>query len=94
MPSAKRKSKEPSGKYVTLYLDKALYRQFSREASARKLTVGKIIKERLLEKEKAGTSMYDRVKHLIGKFDGPPDLSTNPRYLKGFGEDLDSFETE
>jgi hypothetical protein len=84
----KRKAKAPSGKYVTIYLDKTLYGQFRREASARKLTVGKIIKERLLEKENARLSLYDRVKDLIGQVDGPPDLSTNPKYLHGFGEDV------
>lgn len=91
MPAIKRKTKQPSGKYVTIYLDKALYRQFLREALARKSTVGKIIKERLLEKENARLSLYDRVQHLIGQVDGPPDLSTNPKYLHGFGEDLHPF---
>ena len=88
MPATSRKRRGPSGKYVTIYLDKALYRQFLREASARKLTLGKVIKERLLEKEKERVSIYDRVKHLVGSVDGPPDLSTNPKYLQGFGEDL------
>ena len=88
MPAIKRKTKPPSGKYVTIYLDRALYRQFRREASARKSTVGKIIKERLLDKQNARLSLYDRVKDLIGQVDGPPDLSTNPKYLHGFGEDL------
>ena len=88
MPAIKRKTKQPSGKYVTIYLDKALYGRFRREASARKLTVGKIVKERLLEKENTRLSLYDRVKDLIGQVDGPPDLSTNPKYLHGFGEDL------
>jgi len=64
------------------------------EASAHQSTVRKIIKERLLEKEKAALSIYDRVKHLIGAFEGPPDLRTNPTYLKGFGEDLGSLDTE
>ena len=88
MPAIKRKTKQPSGKYVTIYLDRALYGQFRREASARKSTVGKIIKERLLEKENAGLSLYDRVRDIIGQVDGPPDLSTNAKYLHGFGEDL------
>jgi hypothetical protein len=88
MPTTKRKPKGHSGKYVTIYLDKALYRQFLGEALARKLTVGKVIKERLLEREKERTSVYDRVKHLVGSVDGAPDLSTNPKYLQGFGEDL------
>jgi hypothetical protein len=88
MRATKRKPKGPSGKYVTIYLDKALYRQFLGEALARKLTVGKIIKEKLLKKEKETVSVYDRVKHLVGSVDGPPDLSTNPKYLQGLGEDL------
>jgi hypothetical protein len=87
MPATKRKSRVPSGKYVTINLDKALNRQFLREALARKSTVGKIIKEKLLEREKAGVSLYERVRHLVGAVDGPSDLSTNPKYLQGFGDD-------
>ena len=94
MAVTKRKTKEPSGKYVTIYLNRTLYRQFLREALARKSTVGKVIKERLLEKEPTKLSIYDRVRHLIGKVDGPPDLSTNPKYLEGFGEDLRPFGAE
>lgn len=26
------------------------------------------------------------LEHLIGCFDGPHDLSTNPKYMEGFGE--------
>jgi hypothetical protein len=40
------------------------------------------------------SSLYDRIKHLIGGVDGPADLSTNPKYLHGFGEDLRPFGTE
>ena len=29
---------------------------------------------------------YDRIKHLLGVFEGPGDLSTNPKYRDGFGE--------
>ncbi len=29
---------------------------------------------------------YDRIKHLLGVFEGPGDLSTNPKYMDGFGE--------
>jgi hypothetical protein len=50
--------------------------------------------ERLIEKQRAKLSVYDRVKHLIGEVHGPPDLSTNLRYLLGFGEDLRPFGAE
>jgi len=79
---------------VTIYLDRALYRQLQGEALARKSTVGKIVKERLLEKRNDKLSTYDRIKHLIGGVDGPPDLSANPKYPHGFGEDLRPFATE
>jgi hypothetical protein len=94
MPAAKRKAQPLSGKYVTIYLEKAVYRQFLREALARKCTVGKVVKERLLEKAKAGVSIYDRVRDLIDGVDGPPDLSTNPKYMKGFGEDRGALDKE
>lgn len=31
-------------------------------------------------------SAYDRIKHLAGSLEGPRDLSTNPKYMEGFGE--------
>jgi len=31
-------------------------------------------------------SFLDGIEHLIGSLEGPPDLSTNPRHLEGFGE--------
>jgi hypothetical protein len=94
MATANRKRKVAAGKYVTIYLDRTLYRQLLEEALARRSTVGKIVKERLLAAERSEVSVYDRVKRLIGQVDGPPDLSTNPKYLQGFGEDERPFDTE
>lgn len=34
-----------------------------------------------------GESAYDRMKHLCGIIEGPGDLSTNPKYLEGLGEE-------
>ena len=34
-----------------------------------------------------GQTMYDLTKDVCGMFEGPGDLSTNPRYMEGFGED-------
>ena len=31
-------------------------------------------------------SALDRTHDLVGAFEGPEDLSTNPEYVKGFGE--------
>jgi len=43
-----------------------------------------------LERERAGKnrpkSCRDLLADLEGYFDGPPDLSTNPKYMEGFGQ--------
>ena len=31
-------------------------------------------------------SLYERIKHLCGVISGPSDLSTNPKYLEGYGK--------
>ncbi|HUG11553.1 MAG TPA: hypothetical protein VMM36_11090 [Opitutaceae bacterium] len=36
-------------------------------------------------KPRAG-SLYKRIKHLVGVISGPGDLSTNPKYMEGYGE--------
>lgn len=32
------------------------------------------------------TVPFECIQHLLGVFDGPGDLSTNPKYMDGFGE--------
>ena len=32
------------------------------------------------------TGLLKDAEHLIGSFSGPEDLSTNPRYMEGYGE--------
>lgn len=34
---------------------------------------------------KPDPSLYDRIKHLCGVIAGPGDLSTNPKYMEGYG---------
>jgi len=40
-------------------------------------------KETIIPKE---GSFFERNKDLCGVFEGPGDLSTNPKYMEGFGE--------
>ena len=44
--------------------------------------------ERLVDEpeQRPQLSVYDLIKDLKGSFRGPKDLSTNPKYMKGFGE--------
>jgi metal-responsive CopG/Arc/MetJ family transcriptional regulator len=45
------------------------------------------IEQRLNTRRAVGkASAYDLIKHLVGTLEGPPDLSTNPEYMRGFGE--------
>ena len=60
-------------------------------ARREKISQGQIVRQALhaygvKPREKVPVSAYDLVKHLIGKNKGGPgDLSTNPKYLEGFG---------
>ena len=38
------------------------------------------------ESEVLETIPFERIEHLLGVFEGPGDLSTNPKYMDGFGE--------
>ncbi len=38
------------------------------------------------EGDRPSVSAYELSKHLIGSIEGPGDLSTNPKYMDGFGE--------
>ncbi len=42
--------------------------------------------ERETKKEAAKGSFLDGIEHLSGKIVGPDDLSTNPKYMEGFGK--------
>ena len=38
------------------------------------------------ERPKRGASLLERAGDLVGCLEGPGDLSTNPRHLRGYGE--------
>ncbi len=77
-----------SGHRLTIYLPQPLYRRFKAEAAARKSTIGKVVRERL-EAEEEKLSVVERFGDLVGSVKGgPTDLSTNPKWMEGFGEDV------
>jgi hypothetical protein len=58
-----------------------------REGTSAKEVVMRLV-ERALGDEysmSAENSFLSGIEHLIGSVDGPADLSTNPKYLEGFG---------
>ncbi len=76
---------------LSIRLSKAERAALRTAAKKGKISQGQLVRKALraygvVPKEKAAPNAYDRVKHLIGKYkDGPGDLSTNPKYMEGFG---------
>lgn len=56
---------------------------------SQKEAIMSLVNEKVVEYKIEPTpgSLLDRAKHLIGTIEGPGDLSTNPKYLEGLGED-------
>jgi Arc/MetJ-type ribon-helix-helix transcriptional regulator len=58
-----------------------------RRSKQRKSVLVREAIERLVEERAApkGGSVYDLVKDLQGIYDGPRDISTNKKYMRGYG---------
>jgi hypothetical protein len=78
-------------KTVSLKLSDDLLRELERSAKQQKRGKSEIIRSALEQYLRTGNgaanppSFYDVASDLIGKFEGPPDLATNPKYMEGFG---------
>lgn len=73
---------------MSLKLPESLLREIEREAATRGVPKSVVIRdslERTLRKgrtAKKKVSCLDLMGDLVGRFDGPPDASTNPLYLE------------
>lgn len=73
---------------VSLKMPEALLREIEQEASTRGVPKSVVIRdslERTLRQGRRGkkkVSCLDLVRDLVGRFEGRPDASTNPRYLE------------
>lgn len=86
-------------KTVSVKMPEALYERLHREAAAVRETTSEYVrhavKRRLEEQPAPGTTLYDRLKHIIGAAEGPGDLSGNKKkYLKGWGYGLTRAERQ
>lgn len=73
---------------VTIKFSAAEHARLKAEAARRRTSKSAVLREayaRLSTEPRAG-SFYERAKHLIGAASGPGDLSTNPKYLAGYGK--------
>lgn len=78
-------------KTISLKLSGELRARLEAEAKRRQISKSKVIRDclsRVLLRSKSGNglSCYDLAKHLAGSVHGPKDLSTNKKYMRGFGE--------
>lgn len=77
---------------MTVKLPPATSAKLSAEAKARRITKSQIVRELLDKhyksngKKKRRPTFAELAGDLIGVFDGPGDLSTNPKYMEGYGE--------
>ena len=76
---------------LRIKLPKKLAAKLDRLAKSERKPATAVVREavehRLMSKPNIDSgSAYDLVKHLVGTLEGPSDLATNPKYMKGFGE--------
>jgi Arc/MetJ-type ribon-helix-helix transcriptional regulator len=76
-------------KTISVKLPEPVADWLERHAKETKRTRSAVIRA-ALERERAGKhrpkSCRDLLADLEGFFDGPPDLSTNPKHMEGFGQ--------
>jgi hypothetical protein len=73
---------------VTVKMPPALHSRLEAEATRRSTTKSAILREAFASRQAnaPADSFYERAKHLIGAASGPGDLSTNPKYMTGYGK--------
>jgi hypothetical protein len=75
-------------KTISLKLPEPLANWLTRRAKELGRSKSDIVRQALEEQKpgKGALSCHDLMKDLCGSFSGPPDLSTNPKYMDDFGK--------
>jgi metal-responsive CopG/Arc/MetJ family transcriptional regulator len=74
---------------ISLKVSENLAHQLEQEAKQSSRSRSEVIREALQEKfesKKKRRTMADVFRECGGFFEGPEDLSTNPKHMEGFGE--------
>lgn len=76
------------GMKVTPEQKRKIKRLAARRGTSQKAAVMQLVEEAVEDKpfEARKGSFLDGIEDLVGSVEGPPDLSTNPKYMEGFGE--------
>jgi hypothetical protein len=79
----------PGMKSISIKLSPPLARWLSSRARELKRTQSDLVRDALEQQQRRqnGPSCHDLMKHLCGSLkNAPRDLSTNPKYMEGFGK--------
>jgi Arc/MetJ-type ribon-helix-helix transcriptional regulator len=76
-----------SARTVIVRLGPALDAKLTRLAKNRRVSRSEVIRAALTELEECKASPLDSIADLVGSVSGPSDLSTNAKYMEGFGRD-------
>jgi hypothetical protein len=72
---------------IPAFIDVRLTSLAKKTKTTKSALVRKALTEYLASQSKIRPgSLLDRVRDLAGCFEGPGDLSTNPKYMEGFGQ--------
>ena len=74
---------------MTLKISPEMDAKLAAEARRRRVSKSRVAREMIdagLKKRRPRVSLYDRIRDIAGSLEGPGDLSTNPKYMEGFGE--------
>lgn len=74
---------------ISLRVDDELKEEMAEYAVNQNINQSEIIRRALniyLKENSKRGSFYELTKDIVGSYSGPSDLSTNPKYMEGFGE--------
>ena len=73
---------------VTVKMSDVQFAALKREARVRRTSKAGLLREAFLHRhaKTPGESAYDLISDLVGSLDGPVDLATNPKYMRGYGQ--------
>ncbi len=72
---------------VTIKMTDAQFAALEREARDRGTSKAGVLRDAFLNQRPAvADSSFDLISDLVGSVKGPRDLSTNPKFMKGYGK--------
>lgn len=72
---------------VTVKMSQVQFTALEREARARRTSKASLLRDAFLQRQThaAGGSAFDLVSDLVGSVQGPVNLATNPKFMRGYG---------